>query len=67
MGKVEEEGGEKQAGRRQEPLLRLVTLTQSFLLASAGSSVITFLLPHVRKKISTNDVLHFVPSQTCRF
>ena len=67
MGKVEEEGGEKQAGRRQEPLLRLVTLTQSSLLASAGSSVITFLLLHVRNKISTNDVLHFVPSQICRF
>ena len=66
-GEVGEEGGEKQAGRRQELLLRLVTLTPCSSLASAGSFVITFLLHHVRNNISTNDVPYFVPSQTCRF
>ena len=59
VGVVEEARGEKQAGRRQELLLRLVTLTPCSSLASAGSFVITFLLHHVRNNISTNDVPHF--------
>ena len=57
-----EEGGKGRiqlAGRRREPLLRLVTPTPCFLLASAGSSVIIFLLRRVGNKTTKDEVSQF--------